>query len=84
MRGLREIKALMVAGLALIVPSIASADLAAGRLVTPFELALSDGYGFYLVYEKGALEKPKVAAFRAFLREEAAFEQSRPARRRRA
>ena len=71
-------------GLALIVPSIASADLAAGRLVTPFELALSDGYGFYLVYEKGALEKPKVAAFRAFLREEAAFEQSRPARRRRA
>lgn len=59
-------------GLGLIARSIAAADLEAGRLVMPFDLPLAEGYGYYLVYEPGALARPKVAAFRAFLIEEAA------------
>jgi LysR family transcriptional regulator, glycine cleavage system transcriptional activator len=62
-------------GLAMASPSIAYADLQSGALVSPFELALADGYGFYLVYEKGALERPKVAAFRSFLKAETEREQ---------
>ncbi len=64
-------------GVALAAPSIAYGDLAAGRLVQPFDLALADGYGFYLVYPPGALKRPKVTAFRDFIREEAAREQEK-------
>jgi LysR family transcriptional regulator, glycine cleavage system transcriptional activator len=66
-------------GLALSSPSLAATDMEAGRLESPFELPLSDGYGFYLVHERGALQRPKVAAFRQFLREEMARESARPA-----
>jgi len=66
-------------GLALAPRSIAADDLKAGRLVSPFDLALAEGYGYYLVYEAGALERPKVAAFRAFLEEERVRERSSPA-----
>ncbi len=66
-------------GLALVAPSIAFCEIEAGRLVSPFDLALADGYGFYLVCEKAALERPKVAAFRTFLREEAARERAQAA-----
>jgi LysR family glycine cleavage system transcriptional activator len=59
-------------GLALLAPSLAAVDLEAARLESPFELTLADGYGFYLVYQKGALQRPKVAAFRTFLHEEVA------------
>jgi LysR family glycine cleavage system transcriptional activator len=59
-------------GLALMAESLAAADLAAGRLVTPFDLSVAEGYGYYLVVEPGALARPKVAAFRDFLLEEAA------------
>ena len=65
-------------GLALAHSSIAADDLQAGRLVSPFDLALAEGYGYYLVYEAGALERPKVAAFRAFLKEEGSREQAVP------
>jgi DNA-binding transcriptional LysR family regulator len=68
-------------GLALTTPSLVVEDIAAGRLASPFELALADGYGFYLVCEKDALARPKVAAFRSFLREEAAREEAGPAKR---
>ena len=68
-------------GLALTTPSLVVEDIAAGRLASPFELALADGYGFYLVCEKDALARPKVAAFRSFLREEAVREQGTPAKR---
>ena len=70
-------------GLALMSPSLATTDMEAGRLDSPFELALADGYGFYLVHERDALDRPKVAAFRAFLREEMAREPARPAAQRR-
>lgn len=59
-------------GLALVPRSIAAADLDQGRLVTPFDLTLAEGYGYYLVYEAEALSRPKVRAFRSFLLKEAA------------
>ncbi|HXQ42974.1 MAG TPA: transcriptional regulator GcvA [Candidatus Udaeobacter sp.] len=59
-------------GLALEPRSVAAGLIAEGRLVTPFDLSLAEGYGFYLVYEREALKLPKVAAFRQFLLEEAA------------
>jgi DNA-binding transcriptional LysR family regulator len=59
-------------GLALMARSLAEGDLAAGRLVSPFDLTLAEGYGYYLVYEPQALSRPRNAAFRAFLMNEAA------------
>lgn len=57
------------------IPLIA-AELAAGRLVRPFELALT-GFGYYLVYPPGSLVRPRVRLFRDWLLEEAMVEQSR-------
>jgi len=51
--------------------TIAAADLAAGRLVRLFSLALPDQFAYYIVTAPGALERPKIRAFRNWLREEA-------------
>jgi DNA-binding transcriptional LysR family regulator len=59
-------------GLALMARSLAEADLKAGRLVSPFDLTFAEGYGYYLVYETETLKRPKNAAFRLFIRQEAA------------
>ncbi len=59
-------------GLALMPRSLAEADLNAGRLVSPFDLTFAEGYGYYLVYERQSLARPKNAAFRAFVLQEAA------------
>jgi LysR family glycine cleavage system transcriptional activator len=59
-------------GLALMARSLAESDLKAGRLVSPFDLTFAEGYGYYLVYEADTLKRPKCAAFRAFIRQEAA------------
>ena len=50
---------------------IAAADLAAGRLVRPFSLGLPDLFAYYIVTAPGAKDRPKVRAFRDWLREEA-------------
>ena len=50
---------------------LAAADMAAGRLVRLFSLALPDQFSYYVVTAPGALERPKVRAFRNWLREEA-------------
>ena len=63
-------------GLAFEPRSVAAGLIAEGRLVTPFDLSLAEGYGFYLVYEREALKLPKVAAFRQFLLDEAARDQA--------
>ena len=63
-------------GLAFEPRSVAAGLIAEGRLVTPFDLSLAEGYGFYLVYEREALKLPKVAAFRQFLLEEATRDQA--------
>jgi LysR family transcriptional regulator, glycine cleavage system transcriptional activator len=58
-------------GVVLAYSTIAAADLAAGRLVRLFSLALPDLFAYYIVSAPGALERPKVRAFRDWLREEA-------------
>jgi LysR family transcriptional regulator, glycine cleavage system transcriptional activator len=42
-------------------------DIAKGRLVVPFKIALPADAGFYLVSPEGAAEPPKLAAFRKWL-----------------
>lgn len=47
--------------------ALVSADLAAGRLVRPFDLALTSRWKYYVVYPEGALRQKKVRAFRDWL-----------------
>lgn len=54
-------------GVALGRAPLVADDLAAGRLVRPFDLAVPSGYGYYFVCPPRALERPKVAAFRAWV-----------------
>ena len=58
-------------GVVLAYSTIAAADLAAGRLVRLFSLALPDLFAYFIVTAPGALERPKVKAFRDWLRREA-------------
>jgi LysR family glycine cleavage system transcriptional activator len=57
-------------GIVLAYSTIAAADLAAGRLVRLFSLALPDLFAYYVVTAPGARDRPKVRAFRDWLREE--------------
>ena len=56
------------------VPALASEELAAGRLVTPFELRVPLASAYYLVCEESAATRPAVTAFNNWLIEEAARE----------
>ena len=58
-------------GVVLAYSNIAAADLAAERLVRLFSLALPDQFAYYIVAAPAALERPKVRAFRDWLRQEA-------------
>ncbi len=58
-------------GVALGSRVIVQDDLDDGRLVMPFGDLTDEDLSHYLVYPKGALRKPKVAAFRTWLLEEA-------------
>lgn len=60
-------------GVALIGDMLAADDLAAGRLVRPFDPSLSTplSFSYYLLSAKDGAEPPKVAAFRDWLLEEA-------------
>ena len=58
-------------GVVLAYSTIAAADLAAGRLVRLFSLALPDLFAYYIVTAPGALDRPKIRAFRTWLRQEA-------------
>ena len=60
-------------GVALIGDMLVADDLAAGRLVRPFDPSLSTPltFSYYLLYAKDSAEQPKVAAFRDWLLEEA-------------
>lgn len=51
---------------------LAAADLATGRLIAPFDLALPLGLGFYLVCPEAHVDRAKVAAFREWLMGEVA------------
>jgi len=49
---------------------LASNDIAAGRLIQPFSLALPLGLSFYLVYPGAYENKPEISAFRDWLMDE--------------
>ncbi len=58
-------------GVVLGIKELAAHDLAAGRLVAPFELSLAMDAAYYLVSAEANAERPKVATFRNWLLEEA-------------
>ena len=58
-------------GVALGRTTLISDDLAAGRLVCPFDLALHSDFGYWIVYPENRINRPKVRAFRDWLIEEA-------------
>lgn len=47
--------------------ALVSADLAAGRLLRPFDLTLRSRWSYYVVYPEGALRQRKIRAFRDWL-----------------
>jgi LysR family glycine cleavage system transcriptional activator len=55
--------------------ALVSAELATGRLVRPFDLALKSAWKYYVVYPEGALRQKKVRAFRDWLFAEMAADQ---------
>ncbi len=54
-------------GLALGSKSLAQDDLAAGRLVRPFDVVLPVNFAYYLVYPEDTAERPKIANFRHWI-----------------
>ncbi len=58
-------------GVAISTSTLAAADLAAGRLVRPFDLPLSEKFAYFLVYPEATAERPKIAAFREWIMAEA-------------
>jgi len=50
---------------------LCAADLAAGRLVKPFEVGLALDFGYWIVIPETAAERPKAVAFRDWLLAEA-------------
>jgi LysR family glycine cleavage system transcriptional activator len=58
-------------GVALGRSALVEDDIAAGRLVRPFELTLAANHAYYVVYPPGALENPKVGAFRDWIIDQA-------------
>ena len=63
--------AILGRGVALAKAALASADLAVGRLVRPFEVAAPVDFAYYIVCPRAKLNLPKVAQFRTWLRAEA-------------
>lgn len=63
-------------GIALARTALIDGDLAAGRLVRLFELSLPSAFGYYVAYPKRSEKLPKVMAFRDWLFEEVAAQES--------
>jgi LysR family transcriptional regulator, glycine cleavage system transcriptional activator len=59
-------------GVALGLRPLVDDDVAEGRLVVPFDLAMPTNFAFYLVAEQSVAQHQAVAAFRSWLLEEAA------------
>jgi len=58
-------------GVALVNRGIVVDEVAAGRLIWPFELTLETKFGFFIVCPEHTADSPKNAAFRAWLLDEA-------------
>ena len=54
------------------MPVLAAEDIASGKLVAPFDLVVKLPDGYYMACSEHADERPAVAAFRSWLRDEAA------------
>jgi len=54
-------------GIAMGNTMLAGEDLRQGRLIRPFDLTVWPDSGFYVVYAKAALQRPKIKAFRDWL-----------------
>ncbi len=61
-------------------PMLAAPDLAAGRLIVPFETQLPSTYAYYVVCAEASCDRPDILAFRGWLRAEAERSVSVPAR----
>lgn len=57
-------------GIAIGYLELARADIAAGRLVQPFEEAVRHRFSYFLVYPPNRAEEPKIKAFRAWIESE--------------
>ncbi|MGQ0674469.1 MAG: transcriptional regulator GcvA [Rhodospirillales bacterium] len=72
------------AGVALVMPAFFAEELASGKLVQPFDLAIDSGKAHFFVCPEGNETHAKIAAFRDWLRTELAREPlknpSRPSR----
>jgi LysR family glycine cleavage system transcriptional activator len=58
-------------GVVLSIKTLALSDLAAGRLVIPFDLDIALEFAYYVVCPKATAGQPKIVAFRQWLLEEA-------------
>ena len=63
-------------GVALGRSSLVDDDIAAGRLVRPFEMRLSAGLAYYLVYPHDALKRPKIRSFRDWIMSEVTLQKN--------
>ncbi len=62
-------------GVALGRSALAAADLAAGRLVKPFDISLPAAVAYYVVCPEATAERPKIVAFRDWVIAEAGSEE---------
>jgi LysR family glycine cleavage system transcriptional activator len=58
-------------GVALAKSTLAAVDIAEGRLVRPFEAVMPVDFGYYIVCPESRAERPKVVAFRNWLKAQA-------------
>ncbi len=65
-------------GVALARGALAAGDIAAGRLVKPFNIAIPTEYAYYVLSPKATSHHPKIAAFREWLLEEEASDDTPP------
>lgn len=68
--GLAIAAALDGLGVALLSKPLVAAEVAAGRLVVPFDIAVRRRFAYYVVTPEATAEPPTVAAFRAWLLDE--------------
>lgn len=59
-------------GVALMTDVLTADDIAAGRLVRPFEVTVPMNFGYFVVCPTDRAEAPKIKAFRAWLQDQAA------------
>lgn len=72
--GLALVAAVDGLGIALASKPLVAAEIAEGRLVAPFDIAVGQQYAYYLVTPEAISDRPMVEAFRQWLLDEAGME----------